>query len=156
MPLAIIGTIVKRTMIRIRRAILTRPRSLLRVHFISSPPSRQAGPGKPMTTTSSTSTIVNPSGEMAKSGRLLSLDVLRGLTIAFMILVNNQGNEAAAYWPLKHAAWNGFTPTDLVFPTFLFLVGITTVFSTASRLAQGATKQSDRKSTRLNSSHSSI
>ena len=67
--------------------------------------------------------------------RLLSLDVLRGLTIAFMILVNNNGSEAHAYWPLKHAAWNGFTPTDLVFPTFLFLVGISTVYSTAARLA---------------------
>jgi predicted acyltransferase len=59
-----------------------------------------------------------------------------------MILVNNNGSEAAAYWPLKHAQWNGFTPTDLVFPTFLFLVGITTVFSTASRLAKGVSKQS--------------
>jgi predicted acyltransferase len=95
-----------------------------------------------MTATSSTSTIVSPSREVASSGRLLSLDVLRGLTIAFMILVNNNGNEVAAYWPLKHAAWNGFTPTDLVFPTFLFLVGITTVFSIASRLAKGATRQS--------------
>jgi predicted acyltransferase len=95
-----------------------------------------------MTTTSSTSTIVSPSREVASSGRLLSLDVLRGLTIAFMILVNNNGNEAAAYWSLKHAAWNGFTPTDLVFPTFLFLVGITTVFSIASRLAKGAARQS--------------
>lgn len=95
-----------------------------------------------MTTTSPTSTIVSPSSEVTSSGRLLSLDVLRGLTIAFMILVNNNGNEAAAYWPLKHAAWNGFTPTDLVFPTFLFLVGITTVFSIASRLAKGATRQS--------------
>jgi predicted acyltransferase len=95
-----------------------------------------------MTTTSSTPTIVSPSREVAPSGRLLSLDVLRGLTIAFMILVNNNGNEAGAYWPLKHAAWNGFTPTDLVFPTFLFLVGITTVFSIASRLAKGATRQS--------------
>jgi predicted acyltransferase len=94
-----------------------------------------------MTTTSSTSTIVSPARDVAQSGRLLSVDVLRGLTIAFMILVNNNGNEAAAYWPLKHAAWNGFTPTDLVFPTFLFLVGITTVFSTASRLAKGDTKQ---------------
>jgi predicted acyltransferase len=94
-----------------------------------------------MTTTSSTSTIVSRSREVAPSGRLLSLDVLRGLTIAFMILVNNNGNGAAAYWPLKHADWNGFTPTDLVFPTFLFLVGITTVFSTASRLARGATRQ---------------
>src|SRR5271170_5768656 len=94
-----------------------------------------------MTTTSSTSTIVSPARDVAQSGRLLSVDVLRGLTIAFMILVNNNGNEAAAYWPLKHAAWNGFTPTDLVFPTFLFLVGITTVYSTASRLAKGDTKQ---------------
>jgi predicted acyltransferase len=93
-----------------------------------------------MTTTSSTSTIVSPARDVAQSGRLLSVDILRGLTIAFMILVNNNGNEAAAYWPLKHAAWNGFTPTDLVFPTFLFLVGITTVFSTASRLAKGDTK----------------
>jgi predicted acyltransferase len=94
-----------------------------------------------MTTTSSTSAIVSPASDVAQSGRLLSVDVLRGLTIAFMVLVNNNGNEAAAYWPLKHAAWNGFTPTDLVFPTFLFLVGITTVFSTASRLAKGVTKQ---------------
>jgi predicted acyltransferase len=75
------------------------------------------------------------------AARLLSLDVLRGVTIAFMILVNNNGNEAAAYWPLKHAAWNGFTPTDLVFPTFLFLVGISIVFSTGSRLARGASRQ---------------
>lgn len=74
--------------------------------------------------------------------RLLSLDVLRGVTIAFMILANNNGNEAAAYWPLKHAAWNGFTPTDLVFPTFLFLVGISIVFSTGSRLTRGASRQS--------------
>src|SRR6266700_5515957 len=88
------------------------------------------------------SASVTPSLTAARSGRLLSLDVLRGLTIAFMILVNNNGNEAQAYWPLKHAAWNGFTPTDLVFPTFLFLVGISTVYSTAARLAQGATRQS--------------
>src|SRR5271155_3216428 len=73
---------------------------------------------------------------------MLSVDVLRGLTIGFMILVNNNGDEPHAYWPLKHAAWNGFTPTDLVFPTFLFLVGISTVFSSASRIAQGATRQS--------------
>jgi predicted acyltransferase len=95
-----------------------------------------------MTTTSPSSTLGNSSLNATRPGRLLSLDILRGLTIAFMILVNNNGDEAHAYWPLKHAAWNGFTPTDLVFPTFLFLVGITTVFSTASRLAQGATKQS--------------
>lgn len=72
------------------------------------------------------------------TSRLVSLDVLRGITIAFMILVNNSGAES--YWPLKHSDWNGWTPTDLVFPTFLFLVGITIVFSTDSRLNRGATK----------------
>jgi predicted acyltransferase len=73
--------------------------------------------------------------------RLLSLDVLRGLTIAFMIIVNDQmGPEP--FSQLHHAAWNGFTATDLVFPTFLFLVGISTVLSTASRLARGATRGS--------------
>ncbi len=64
-------------------------------------------------TTTPSSVSVTPSLTAARPGRLLSLDVLRGLTIAFMILVNNNGNEAQAYWPLKHAAWNGFTPTDL-------------------------------------------
>jgi predicted acyltransferase len=77
-----------------------------------------------------------------KPSRLLSLDLLRGLTIGFMILVNNNGDGSQAYWALKHADWNGFTPTDLVFPTFLFLVGISTVLSMQTRLAQGATKQS--------------
>ncbi len=74
-----------------------------------------------------------------KPARLLSLDLLRGLTIGFMILVNNQA-DSHAYWPLQHANWNGFTPTDLVFPTFLFLVGISTVLSLSSRLAQGTAK----------------
>lgn len=74
--------------------------------------------------------------------RLMSLDVLRGITIAFMILVNNNGDEAHSYWPLRHSLWNGCTPTDLVFPTFLFLVGISIVFSTDARLAKGHTKSS--------------
>jgi predicted acyltransferase len=95
-----------------------------------------------MTATSSSLSSAQSSLTAARPGRLLSLDVLRGLTIAFMILVNNNGSEVHAYWPLKHAAWNGFTPTDLVFPTFLFLVGISTVYSTAARLAQGASRQS--------------
>ena len=76
-----------------------------------------------------------------KPGRIMSLDLLRGLTIGFMILVNNNGSSAA-YAQLKHSAWNGFTLTDLVFPTFLFLVGVSTVFSTASRLARGDSRQS--------------
>lgn len=75
-----------------------------------------------------------------KTGRFLSIDFLRGVTIAFMILVNNPGDRDHAYWPLKHADWNGFTPTDLVFPTFLFLVGIAIVLATDSRLARGATR----------------
>ena len=74
--------------------------------------------------------------------RWLSVDVLRGLTIGFMIMVNNNGGGDQAYWAMKHTDWNGFTPTDLVFPTFLFLIGISTVFSTAARLAKGATRQS--------------
>lgn len=76
------------------------------------------------------------------SQRLVVLDVVRGMTIAFMILVNNNGSEHAAYWPLKHSDWNGCTPTDLVFPVFLFLVGIGIVLSTASRLARGESKSS--------------
>jgi predicted acyltransferase len=72
--------------------------------------------------------------------RLVFLDVVRGLTVAFMILVNNNGSEEVAYWPLKHADWNGWTPTDLVFPIFIFLVGISIVFSTASRMARGEAK----------------
>src|ERR1700686_2411494 len=95
-----------------------------------------------MTTTSPSFINAKPSLTAARPGRLVSLDLLRGLTIAFMILVNNNGDYAHAYWALKHADWNGFTPTDLVFPTFLFLVGISTVLSTASRLAQGATRRS--------------
>ena len=75
----------------------------------------------------------------AKPERLLSLDVLRGLTIAFMIVVNDQMGPAQ-FSQLGHAAWNGFTATDLVFPTFLFLIGISTVLSTAARLARGATR----------------
>lgn len=55
--------------------------------------------------------------------RFLALDVLRGLTICFMIIVNSPGSGATPFAPLEHAAWHGFTPTDLVFPTFLFVVG---------------------------------
>jgi predicted acyltransferase len=86
----------------------------------------------------SSAPLENPS--RVSSTRLISLDVLRGITIAFMILVNNGGRYA--YWPLKHSDWNGWTPTDLVFPTFLFLVGLTIVFSTESRLSRGASKKS--------------
>lgn len=74
----------------------------------------------------------------AASGRLLSLDVFRGLTIALMIVVNTPGNNEA-YAQLDHAAWNGCTLTDLVFPFFLFIVGVSIVFSLSKRLAEGRT-----------------
>jgi predicted acyltransferase len=71
--------------------------------------------------------------------RLLSLDVLRGITIAFMIMVNNNGGEGS--WGfMNHAAWNGLTPTDLVYPTFMFVMGASIVFSVNARLARGATR----------------
>jgi predicted acyltransferase len=71
--------------------------------------------------------------------RLFSLDLFRGATIAAMIVVNNQSSEAA-YWPLKHAKWNGWTPTDLIFPFFLFIVGVSLVFSFEARLERGASR----------------
>jgi predicted acyltransferase len=63
------------------------------------------------------------------SGRLDSLDIFRGMTIAFMIIVNTPGSWKYVYAPLKHAEWHGCTPTDLVFPFFLFIVGVSTWFS---------------------------
>lgn len=61
--------------------------------------------------------------------RLIALDVFRGLTVASMLLVNNPGSWSAIYAPLGHAPWHGWTPTDLIFPFFLFIVGITTALS---------------------------
>ena len=69
--------------------------------------------------------------------RLLSLDVFRGLTIAGMLLVNNPGTWEHIYTPLEHAPWNGWTPTDLIFPFFLFIAGITTYLSLSTRRARG-------------------
>ena len=70
----------------------------------------------------------------------MSLDVFRGATIAAMILVNDPGSSAA-YWPLKHAQWNGWTPTDLIFPFFLFIVGVSLVLSFESRLKRGDSRR---------------
>ena len=74
------------------------------------------------------------------ANRLVSLDILRGVTIAFMIMVNNNGGEHA-WAQMHHAAWNGLTATDLVFPTFLFAVGVSIVFATQARLMRGETRQ---------------
>jgi len=71
--------------------------------------------------------------------RLLSLDILRGITIAFMIMVNNNGGDSA-WAQMHHAEWNGLTATDLVFPTFLFVVGASVVLAYEARLARGATR----------------
>ncbi len=68
---------------------------------------------------------------MTKSKRYLALDVLRGITIAGMILVNTPGSWSYMYPPLKHSAWHGCTPTDLVFPFFLFVMGVSMFFSLA-------------------------
>src|ERR1700740_777039 len=68
--------------------------------------------------------------------RVLSVDVLRGLTIALMILVNDPGDSAPTSAQLEHANWNGFTLTDLVFPNFLFMVGASIIFSLQSRIAR--------------------
>lgn len=64
-----------------------------------------------------------------ESKRILALDILRGITIAGMIMVNNPGTWAHIYAPLRHAEWNGLTPTDLVFPFFMFIMGISTYIS---------------------------
>ncbi len=73
---------------------------------------------------------------MAKSERLVSLDVFRGITIAGMILVNNPGTWGSVYPPLLHAEWFGCTPTDLIFPFFLFIVGVAITLSLSKRKAR--------------------
>lgn len=91
----------------------------------SRPPNEWPGPPSTETTT-------------APRERLLSLDVFRGITVAGMLLVNNPGTWSAIYPPLAHASWHGWTPTDLVFPFFLFIVGVTTHLSLDARRARGA------------------
>ena len=69
--------------------------------------------------------------------RMLSLDVFRGMTVAGMILVNNPGSWGAIYSPLEHAAWHGWTPTDLIFPFFLFIVGVSITLALSRRVEAG-------------------
>ena len=69
--------------------------------------------------------------------RLRSLDVFRGMTVAAMLLVNDPGSWGNIYPPFEHAPWHGWTPTDLIFPFFLFIVGITTHLSLSARRARG-------------------
>ncbi len=70
-----------------------------------------------------------PAAPSRLAGRLVSLDVFRGITMAAMVVVNDPGDWNHAYWPLLHAEWNGWTPTDLIFPFFLFIVGVSMTLS---------------------------
>ena len=79
--------------------------------------------------------------ERRKPERLVSLDVFRGITIAGMTLVNNPGTWEHIYWPLEHAQWEGWTPTDLVFPFFLFIVGVSITLALGNRVERGSNKR---------------
>jgi predicted acyltransferase len=74
---------------------------------------------------------------MTEQKRLLSLDVFRGMTIAGMVLVNNPGNGEFVYSQLDHAEWNGWTPTDMIFPFFVFIVGVSISIALGRRVAEG-------------------
>jgi len=78
---------------------------------------------------------------MTSSDRLISLDVFRGITIAAMILVNFPGTWDAMYWPLEHVEWVGTTPTDFIFPFFIFIVGISVTLSFSKQLQKGITRK---------------
>jgi predicted acyltransferase len=80
----------------------------------------------------------NMAAELGQT-RLVSLDVFRGMTIAGMVLVNNPGSWSAIYSPLEHAEWHGITPTDFIFPFFLFIVGIAIPIALGKRLEEGVT-----------------
>lgn len=80
---------------------------------------------------------MNPENLNENSGRLISLDAFRGITIAAMLLVNFPGNGGNVFAPLKHSRWNGITPTDLIAPFFLFIVGVAIAFAYTKRLDAG-------------------
>ena len=80
--------------------------------------------------------VVPLASASAESGRLTSLDVFRGVTVAGMILANN--GSGPSYAPLEHAEWDGWTPTDLIFPSFLFIVGVSITFALSKRIETAA------------------
>jgi len=98
--------------------------------------------GRDMPTASRDVPVLKHTSETKKQApkRLMCLDIYRGLCVAGMIVVDNPGSDTKAYWPIMHAQWNGWTPADFIFPSFLFLVGISLVFSVASRLQRGESR----------------
>jgi len=77
----------------------------------------------------------------SQTKRLMCLDIYRGLMVAGMIVVDNPGSDDHAYWAIKHAEWNGWTPADFIFPSFLFLVGVSLVLSFSVRLQRGESRR---------------
>lgn len=69
------------------------------------------------------------------------IDIYRGLAVAGMIIADNPGSDDKAYWAIKHTGWNGWSPADLIFPSFLFLVGVSMVFSYSARLRRGESRR---------------
>lgn len=82
----------------------------------------------------------SPTGKLSATQRLASLDAFRGATMALMVLVNNPGDGRNVYAPLEHAEWHGWTPTDVVFPSFLWIVGVAMTISLGRRLSAGASR----------------
>src|ERR1700722_3951566 len=77
----------------------------------------------------------------SQTKRLMCLDIYRGLMVAGMIVVDNPGSDDHAYWGIEHAAWMGWAPADFIFPSFLFLVGVSIVLSFSVRLQRGESHQ---------------
>src|SRR5579871_3898433 len=84
--------------------------------------------------------VASPGLKTGVSERLVSLDAFRGATMALMVLVNNPGDGKHVYAPFEHADWNGWTPTDVVFPSFMWIVGVAMTLSFAKRLSAGASR----------------
>src|SRR6202041_2777876 len=95
-----------------------------------------AAPGATVPTQSPAAGNAKPQSE-----RLMSLNIFRGLMVAGMIVVDNPGSDDPAYWAIKHAEWNGWTPADFIFPSFLFLVGVSIVLSFSVRLQRGESRR---------------
>lgn len=88
-----------------------------------------------------TEPVVQAPAEKPSAGqRLISLDAFRGATMALMVLVNTPGDGEHVYGPLRHAEWNGWTPTDVVFPSFMWIVGVALTLSLSRRIAAGASR----------------